>query len=74
MQNAIVDFNGEKVDFVLQLGDLLDGQCEKYADRALGDLLDDWKKCDSKVLHVLGNHELYCFSKPESLNKFSLKR
>ena len=65
MQAAIGEFDKAGVTTVLQLGDLLDGQCKKTDPHSvLADLLHDWKPCPS-VLHVLGNHELYCFDKSE---------
>ena len=73
MIEAIQDFNESKVDCVLQLGDLLDGINKgKDEDKILRALLDDWKLCESKVLHAVGNHELYCFSKEEALRRFEM--
>jgi hypothetical protein len=52
----------------------LDGQCKTTdPQRILGVLLNDWTKCNTKdVLHVLGNHELYCFEKKEAAKLFGL--
>ncbi len=73
MQSAIAEFNTAKVDTVLQLGDLLDGQCKKTDPRSvLRELLNDWKQCASPAMHVLGNHELYCFDKDECARLMSL--
>ena len=38
----------------------------------LSALLNDWTKCQSKILHVLGNHELYCFEKEEAAKLFGV--
>ena len=76
MQGAIGEFAKAGVTCVLQLGDLLDGQCKKTDPRAVAtDVLADWKKMGSTpVLHALGNHELYCFSKEEAAALFGVAK
>ena len=41
-------------------------------EKALDTLMHDWKKCTSRVFHVLGNHELYCFNKDEARRRFDM--
>lgn len=74
MQTAIDAFNARSVPVVLQLGDLLDGQCKDTdPHKVLSWLLSDWSKCTaSKILHAVGNHELYCFEKDEAAKLFGL--
>ena len=61
-----------KVDFVLQLGDIIDGKC-KVSNESLSSLnlvLDELKKSqeEAKILHVWGNHEFYNFKRSELIH------
>lgn len=70
---AVDDFVSHDVDFVLQLGDLLDGQNKnRNPEQTLKDLFSDWRAYKKPVLHCVGNHELYCFTKSESAKLFNL--
>ncbi len=60
------------MDFVLQLGDLIDGQCAKTGRsaetlRELAMQLQQLSAAAGPVLHCVGNHELYCLSKADAL-------
>ncbi|XP_048344365.1 manganese-dependent ADP-ribose/CDP-alcohol diphosphatase [Sphaerodactylus townsendi] len=67
LQNAIKDWNGEKVrpQFVLQLGDIIDGFNAQYStsEKALSRVMKKFKKLSAPVHHIWGNHELYNFSR-----------
>ena len=61
-------FNTREVDFVLQCGDIIDGQCAQNgsSEAALTAVLGQLDHCDcKKVYHLIGNHELCEF--PTSL-------
>ncbi|MBN1688443.1 MAG: metallophosphoesterase [Candidatus Omnitrophica bacterium] len=45
-------FNTEDLDFVIQLGDLIDRDFDNY-----GTILGVWEKLKAPAYHVLGNHE-----------------
>lgn len=73
MKAAVDDFVTHDVDFVLQLGDLLDGQNKgRNPEQTLQDLFSDWSDYKKPVLHCVGNHELYCFTKRQSVKLFNL--
>lgn len=65
LKEAFMRFNEEKVDFVLNLGDLIDHDYESYSC-----LLDIIKQSEAPVYHILGNHD---FSVEESKKKKILK-
>ena len=73
----MADWNAEKhsLDFIVQLGDIIDGMNWKLqsSTKALDDVLQHFSKlqCD-KVIHVIGNHELYNFDR-ETLRDRLLK-
>jgi manganese-dependent ADP-ribose/CDP-alcohol diphosphatase len=58
---------GTRIDFIAQLGDLIDGQCAKdgQRDEALALLLAEFQRCGAPVVHCIGNHELYNFDRRE---------
>jgi manganese-dependent ADP-ribose/CDP-alcohol diphosphatase len=67
MLRAVNAFASSKVDLVLQLGDLIDGQCNgKQAQETLQELVQQLSACGAPILHCLGNHELYCMDKKEA--------
>eukprot|EP01087_Luapelamoeba_hula_P002343 TRINITY_DN12025_c0_g1_i1.p1 TRINITY_DN12025_c0_g1~~TRINITY_DN12025_c0_g1_i1.p1 ORF type:complete len:316 (+),score=58.88 TRINITY_DN12025_c0_g1_i1:16-963(+) len=76
---SLQDFAAHNVAAVIQLGDLLDGQCKKAPvepKAILADLLNDYSRIlgTTPVLHALGNHELYCFdNKQEAAEHFGVK-
>ena len=59
---------GGGVDFVVQLGDLVDGKA-KANGTALADcetVVEELEKCKSKsLINIIGNHDLYNFTRPE---------
>ena len=58
------------VQFLLQLGDLLDGRCKTTpsgTDNALRHALDALNTFRKPIYHVWGNHEFYNFSRSELL-------
>ena len=70
---AVPYWNAEKVSFIAQLGDLLDGQCAKQdgpggaeSARSLAKVMSQLEKVScglDNVYHCIGNHELYNFSR-----------
>ncbi|KAH0629550.1 hypothetical protein JD844_011702 [Phrynosoma platyrhinos] len=65
LQKAIQEWNGREVQFVLQLGDIIDGFNAQYkmSERALETVMKEFQKLKAPVHHVWGNHELYNFSR-----------
>lgn len=63
----------KKPQFVLQLGDAIDGlnKRQNTSDSGLADVLTSFSKYDGCVYHIWGNHEYYNFSR-EFLLKSSL--
>lgn len=65
LQEAVPLWDQQAVSFVAQLGDLLDGRSIKGADeKVVADVINQ-SGIKDKWLHVVGNHELYCFSRAE---------
>lgn len=58
------------VHFILQLGDLIDGRNSTLnaSDAALGVVIQQFSRLPQPVYHILGNHELYNFSRAQLLH------
>jgi len=70
LKNAVQDWkNNKEISFIVQLGDLLDGINSKHksSEESLNLLVDQF--LDYKVYHLIGNHELYNFSRSELEDK-----
>ncbi|XP_033746177.1 manganese-dependent ADP-ribose/CDP-alcohol diphosphatase-like isoform X2 [Pecten maximus] len=67
LQRAITDWKAEKVDCVLQLGDVIDGfnKEENASEGALTTILEVLKAFPGPIYHTWGNHELYNFTQEE---------
>jgi len=68
LRRAVDDWDsGPELSFVADLGDIIDQQCEAMGDsrRALKLVLDEYARLRTKVEHMVGNHELYNFSRRE---------
>ena len=69
--------DGEGAEFVVQLGDLVDGKA-KANGTAVADcetVLEELKKCKSKsLIHIIGNHDLYNFTRSELDARLNTKR
>ena len=54
-----------QVEFVVQMGDLIDGHCQRlgHHHEALHRTVTELNRTKKPVYHVLGNHELYNFSR-----------
>ncbi|XP_062976478.1 manganese-dependent ADP-ribose/CDP-alcohol diphosphatase [Elgaria multicarinata webbii] len=65
LQNAVEDWNGTQVQFVLQLGDIIDGfnAQHKMSESALERVMEEFKKLRVPVHHIWGNHEFYNFNR-----------
>ncbi|MCM8541221.1 MAG: metallophosphoesterase [Lentisphaeraceae bacterium] len=58
LDTTIEELNSQELDFVVQLGDMIDHKFESYEP-----VLKVWKKLKHKSYHVLGNHD-YCVKTP----------
>lgn len=69
LRNAVGAWSAQDppLDFVLDLGDIIDQLCESSGDsrRALDLVLAEFARVPVTVYHVVGNHELYNFSRGE---------
>jgi len=68
LRRAVADWNsGPPLAFVANLGDIIDQQCESLGDshRALELVLREFRGVTAMVHHLVGNHELYNFSRSE---------
>ncbi|KAM3843412.1 manganese-dependent ADP-ribose/CDP-alcohol diphosphatase isoform 1-T1 [Vipera latastei] len=65
LQKAIEDWNRTEVQFVIQLGDIIDGfnAQHKTSEKALQQVMKEFKKLNAPIHHIWGNHELYNFSR-----------
>ncbi|XP_061175225.1 manganese-dependent ADP-ribose/CDP-alcohol diphosphatase-like [Saccostrea echinata] len=65
LKEAVYVWKKEKIDSVLQLGDIIDGKCfsEKKSDICLQRVLNQFNELQKDVYHVWGNHELYNFER-----------
>lgn len=55
--------------FMLQLGDLIDGKSRSESEKALGAVMDVINDSKIKFHHTLGNHELYNFKHSEAVTR-----
>lgn len=65
---AVEDWQrGPPLEFIADLGDIIDQQCETNGDshRALDLVLQAWRNAPAKIVHLIGNHELYNFNRAE---------
>lgn len=71
LTRAVAHWNAqpEPLAFVVNLGDVIDGLCAKLgqSERALDDVLRQFGKVASPVVHLKGNHELYNYPDPAEL-------
>ena len=67
LRQAVEFWQKSKPEFVLQLGDLVEGNHVKKKDReaTLQTVLNACEKLDCYVCHLWGNHEFYLFSRAE---------
>ncbi len=71
LRDAVNEFINQKLDFVVELGDLKDMNHDHDAASALrflDDIESDLQSFGGKVYHVLGNHDMDCISKEEFLS------
>ena len=61
LRQAVPVWNEASVDFIIQLGDIIDGQC-----KGRGETESAWDACQQlfsgcscEIYHCIGNHELY---------------
>ena len=64
LKKAVEEWKENKVSFVIDLGDTIDGKNvnAQSSNSALQQVLDLFGKCQVPVYHLWGNHELYNFS------------
>ena len=81
VKNAVISWknyeknNDQKIAFILQLGDLIDGKSKNNSYNAMNTVLNELNQCFShedlsksvqpKLLHTWGNHEMYNFKRNE---------
>jgi manganese-dependent ADP-ribose/CDP-alcohol diphosphatase len=61
-------WNDRSIDFILQCGDIIDGQCAKASssESSLKAVLNELEACNCKQFyHLIGNHELYNFDRQQ---------
>lgn len=75
LRNAVSAWQEEKnkVDLVVDLGDAIDGfknETKEQGNAAMTQIMEEWAKLSSQipVLHLIGNHELYKFTRDELRN------
>ncbi|XP_067938377.1 uncharacterized protein [Watersipora subatra] len=69
LRTALTDFKTSEVEFVLQLGDIIDGKCKRHSREALRKILDIFAEAGIPVHHTLGNHDMYNFSHEQALKE-----
>lgn len=74
LKNAVKWWNENQVVFVADLGDAVDG-CKnldnEMAIHALNSIQYEWNKLNTNVIHLVGNHELYLFSRNQLVDGVS---
>ena len=78
LKRAVDSWNTEKLDFVVDLGDILDMVCEgdkkkfdkltreEFRQKARDSVLDVWKLLKQPhILRCVGNHEMYLWNRTE---------
>ena len=68
LEDAVREFNRQKLDFVVELGDFKDMDANHDAATALrflDDIEAELQQFRGKVYHVLGNHDMDCISKED---------
>eukprot|EP00928_Gymnodinium_smaydae_P073244 TRINITY_DN56488_c0_g1_i1.p1 TRINITY_DN56488_c0_g1~~TRINITY_DN56488_c0_g1_i1.p1 ORF type:complete len:378 (+),score=30.97 TRINITY_DN56488_c0_g1_i1:78-1211(+) len=69
LRNAVKEWVGvPQLSFVVDLGDIIDQQCESegQSHEALARVLKEWEPLSVPVHRLVGNHELYNFSRAEA--------
>ncbi|XP_047982942.1 manganese-dependent ADP-ribose/CDP-alcohol diphosphatase-like [Salvia hispanica] len=60
LQRAVKKWNKEKVDFVINFGDMVDGYCPNDQSlAAVKDIVNEFSLFNGPVYHLIGNHCLY---------------
>lgn len=72
LDDALEYFSTNNCHKVLQLGDLMDGQCRSkhQYDEASQLISKRFERDDLETFHILGNHELYNLSRDDFCNSF----
>ena len=65
LDQAVEQWNKEGTALVIQIGDLIDGKCSEYTQKAFQAVMERWKPLQCPLYHAVGNHELYNFSRAE---------
>ena len=69
IERAAKECIAENCQFILQLGDLIDGKSKQESELALGKVLSVMVNTGIKFHHALGNHELYNFQHSEAVTR-----
>lgn len=81
LRTAVRGFTEAKVDFAMHLGDVVDGlqrqasggdalAAQQRSDVALAEALDVFGQFPGRTYHVVGNHCLYNFARPQLFKKY----
>lgn len=77
VDKAVAYWAAQKVGFVAQLGDVIDGQCATKTHTSATDLASVLAKLNRlpvDYLNLIGNHELYNFDRPTLARELHTKR
>ena len=75
MQNCVNDFNNQDLDFVIQLGDLIDEDTPQWNN--LNNIMPIYNQLTAPKYHVLGNHDFWRPNDPDvndALSAFGLSK
>ena len=64
--------NEDPVKFLLNLGDLIDGQARPKSEQCLREMLECFKTFSGNIYHVWGNHDFYSFRRDRLMNNHDL--
>eukprot|EP01065_Artemidia_motanka_P025511 TRINITY_DN30501_c0_g1_i1.p1 TRINITY_DN30501_c0_g1~~TRINITY_DN30501_c0_g1_i1.p1 ORF type:complete len:359 (+),score=78.27 TRINITY_DN30501_c0_g1_i1:69-1079(+) len=67
LRRAIDEWTSDRLSFVVDLGDMIDQQCEANGDTdvAMKRILAEWDRLSVPHHHLIGNHELYNYTRDE---------
>ena len=71
LENCVTELNKNKLEFTIQLGDIIDGGDSPEKD--IDTILAVHNKINSQKYHVLGNHDFWNISRQTVLNKLQMK-
>lgn len=72
LASCVEDFNNTGLDFVIQLGDIIDGPDTPFRD--MEDILGVFNRCRADTYSVLGNHDFIGANRDQVLSVLGLER